>query len=895
MEYKTLPQIFKETASKFRGNVAIQDKDGGKLKAYTFGEIRDSAGKIGDFLLHSGICKNNVSLICPNGAQWVAAYFGILESGSTVVPIDYTLTAEEIANIISDSQSKALFCSKEVLRKIESALGKLPHVKLVVLTNAQAQKEGMAGLRQIEEQDIPRQDIRPEINIDAVASLLYTSGTTARPKGVMLTHKNLCANFQSLNELKICSSKDNVLSILPLHHAYAFTVTLLLPLFSGARITYIHSLRTDAILSIMKETKVTMLVAVPEMLNAILNSIEDNIKRLVLPLRIGVALARKSCLIIYNASGLNCAKALFANIHSRFGGHLRFLVSGGARLEPRVSLGLMSFGFTIFEGYGLTETSPVVALAKKEIKKAAAVGRAINGVNIRIESDNKGSTGEILIYGDNVMKGYYRRDEDTSAVIKNGWFYSGDLGFIDVDGYLYITGRAKDVIVLSSGKNIYPEEIEEHYKKSPFIKDICVIDITQGGVIGLYAVIAPDYDHFKKAREINIAHKIKWEVENLAKNAPSFRRLLGFTIAKEDLPKTALGKVKRYEVRSKYKDAVLQKTSAEGTNDELPPDKEILKDEMALDILGCLKKEFKKGVALGDHLELDLGVDSLMRVNLAACLEKTLNRNIPDEAMSSAYTVRELIENIKGLSTAEAPGRAPEAADWGKILRADPGKEIMEKIRTRANLLEKGLIFSGTFFIKLLCGSLFLLKSRGRQNLPSRAPYIICPNHTSFLDGLLIKASLPYSLAGKIFFLGFDFKFYRLALVRPIIKLAGIIPLAPSENLVEAMQACAFLLKQGKILCIFPEGSRGIEERPQEFKKGVGILTRELNVPAVPTYIKGALAAWPRTQRFPKPHPTKVTFGKAVYSEEIKEPRDNSAYEAIAKTLRDRVEGLLKT
>jgi len=902
MEYQTLSQKFKEVASKFKEKVALQKKDLSHLKTYTFGQIKESSLKIGNFLLHRGIRNNKISLSCPNGPEWVTIYFGILESGSTVVPIDYSLPKEEIISIIIDSESCGLFCSQNVFHKIKGSLKNLSQIKFIILTDGEPREENVISLRQLKKENIPAPNTPPRISIDDVASLLYTSGTTAKPRGVMLTHKNLYANFHSLSSLNICTPQDNVLSVLPLHHSYAFTVTLMLPLFCGAKITYIDSLRTDLLLSAMRETKVTLMAVVPELLNVILNSIHERIKRLPLALRAFVAITKNVTFTLSQICGANLSRLLFKNIHSRFGGCLRFLVSGGAKLSPSVALELMKFGFRLFEGYGLTETSPVVALGKKTRKKISSVGRPIKGVNVRIDNPDKHNIGEILISGDNVMKGYYKRPEETARVIKDGWFHSGDLGFIDSSGYLYITGRIKDVIVLSSGKNIYPEEIEEYYRKSPYIKEICVIDVTQRQKSGLYGVIVPDYDYFRKMQEIKIADKIKWEVENLAKKAPLFRHLMGFIIVKEPLPKTALGKIKRYEVKSRYENLISQKQEAVTKKEvTLPEDKEMLKDKLTQQILDCLKKELKKDVSLYDHLEFDLGVDSLTRVNLQMCLQNLLNLDIPDEIMASVYTVKELISELKKLSSPETikVKKKTEIMKWEEILKINPDQEIMKKIQLKANLLERCIIFIGILLVKLLCKTVFLLKVSAKENLPPQAPYILCPNHTSFLDGFLIKSALPYSISKNLFFLGFDFKFYHLPLIRNLVKLSGIIPVNPAENLIPAMQVCSLLIKQGKILCIFPEGRRGIEDKPQEFKKGIGILAEELGVTLLPVYIKGALSAWPRTSRFPRPHPTRVTFGKPVNPKElekIKAHLDKNAdiYESVAQLIRARVEGLSK-
>ena len=288
-------------------------------------------------------------------------------------------------------------------------------------------------------------------------------------------------------------------------------------------------------------------MGVPQLYHLLHKAIFEKIPNplILLPVLKAGNLARK-------ALRLNLNKILLKKLHQKFGSSLRFFASGGARLDPKVGRGLTLLGFTILEGYGLTETSPVVTFNPLKRVRIGSVGPPIPEVKIKINNPNRANIGEILIQGPNVMKGYYKKPKETLEVLKEGWFYSGDLGFIDKKGYLHLTGRSKEIIVLSSGKNIYPEEIENHYLKSPYIKEMCVLETTSAGLSSLYAVVFPNVDYFRKTREINIQGKIRWILENLSKELPSYKRIMGFAIAKEELPKTRLGKLKRYEIKAGY-------------------------------------------------------------------------------------------------------------------------------------------------------------------------------------------------------------------------------------------------------------------------------------------------------------------------------------------------------
>ena len=315
---------------------------------------------------------------------------------------------------------------------------------------------------------------------------------------------------------------NNFLSILPLYHTYAFMVTLLVPLLKGATITYAKSFKPEDLTSIIRQTDVTILVGVPQLFSLIYKSILEKIKKIpffLMPIFIPF---------------------LKQQLRKRFGNSLRFFVSGGARLDPAVAKGLSKLGLKVIEGYGLTETSPVVSLNPPERLRFGSVGRPIPGVEVRIQNPDRYGVGEIFIRGPNVMRGYFQQPDLTAQVIcPEGWFQSGDLGYLDKTGYLFITGRKKDVIVLGSGKNIYPEELEEYYSQSPYIKEICVFEKSEeqfGQKVNLlFAVVVPEFEYFRNQRQMNIRDKIRWELENLSSSLATYKRIMGFIISKEVL------------------------------------------------------------------------------------------------------------------------------------------------------------------------------------------------------------------------------------------------------------------------------------------------------------------------------------------------------------------------
>jgi len=841
---------FIQICQRYPDNIALQMRN----RKYTYRDTHNFVQKIGKFLLEEMGEKIPVAIILENSPFWVFTYLGIMFSGNICVPIDPQLSLKEIENILDDSGAKLIFTSQQILNSFKEPIK--PIAKIVILDR---------DLPQIESISVPEDFKFPEVKEKDIASILYTSGTTARPKGVVLTHFNFCSNFYSIEKLNLVSEKDNLISILPLHHAYPFMVNLITPLFSGATVTFAESLKSEELIKVIKETDVTMFVGVPQVFSLIHKGISEKLKSIPPSLR------------YFLRPFLN------RKIRERFGKNLRFFVSGGARLDPKIGKDLHKFGFNIIEGYGLTETSPVVTLNPPKRPKFGSVGRPLPDVQIRITKPDSKGIGEVAIKGPNVMMGYFRREDLTSEVIKEGWFYSGDLGLIDKDGYLFLTGRKKEMIVLSSGKNIYPEELEAHYKKSPYIKELCILEI-EGR---LHTMIFPDFDYFKKTKEINIRGKIHWDLENLSKDLPSYKRIMGFTISTKELPKTRLGKIKRYEVIERYVERRIPKEEIFLFEE----DRLLLESDTAKKVIEFLSEQLKKKVNLYDHLELDLGVDSLSRVELALGLEKHLNISIPEESATSIFTVKDLIELISSQKRKEKASPR-QIKQWSEIIKEDPPKEIKRRMDLNPNLINLILTIIFKIIFLFILRIFWFLRVKGKKNLPQHPPYILCPNHASYLDGFLVFCSLSLKREMNLYFLGYSQIFENFLLCWTI-KPARILPIDPAVYLSEAMQAAAFVLRNKKSLCIFPEGARSIDENLGEFKKGVGILAKELNIPLVPVYIKGSHQSWPRGYSLPRIFPLKIIFGKPLnwdYLLEIgKSLEETSDYEAIARGLKEEI------
>lgn len=895
-----LQDKFIESCQKYSDRIAFIQMQASSKKEFSYSDIYNLSKKIAAWLIDAKVNKKDtIAILLDNCPEWAAIYFAILFSGATVVPLDIKLSDFEIYNLLSDCQARAVFTSSKFVNFFDKNILNLPDLKKIVILDKEKSKSSYTTFNDIISTEKKSDIAFPQNSPDDIASIIYTSGTVGKPKGVELTNKNFSSNFQSLEKLRICSGKDCFISILPLHHAFAFTATLIFPLFLGAKIVYPQSIKSQDLLECMRKVSVSIFIAVPEVFNLINKNISDGInntsffKRLFLNLCLGLFWQ------IRRITNINLAKILLRSLHHKFGGALRLLISGGAKLDPYVARGFLRLGFTMLEGYGLTETSPVVSINLPQRFKIGSVGRPIEGVSVKLGENN-----EILICGDNVMKGYYKNPAETNAVIKDSWFYSGDSGFIDKDGFIFITGRIKEIIVLSSGKNIYPEEIESYFKKSDFIKEICLLPVrnAEGNEV-LGAVVVPDFEHFKKIGDANVNRKIKWELENFSSQLPTYKRITDFVIAKEELPKTRLGKIKRYEVFSKHLGAFLNRQEAV-EQDYAPSldDVSILHSEIGIKLIDFLSKKLslKKEIRLDDHLELDLGIDSLARVELAMGIQNMLKIEIPDSLMGEIFTVRDLILKIsEAIYQAEATGEMPKPIlSWTSLLNFPPSDELIEKIEFNPGGFNKLFSFIVVKVLFIIFKLFWGFKIVGKENLTAKGNFILCPNHASYFDGFVVASAIPFSMINNLYFLG-DKNIFEHPSKKWALKMARLVPIDPTKELVNTLQVSSYILRNNKMLCIFPEGLRSFEGKPVEFKKGIGILVKELdmNLKIIPIAIKGTFQAWPRTRHFPRFfRPIKIVFGKPVEMEKLlsagKKLGISDDYQAIATAIKKEVENL---
>jgi long-chain acyl-CoA synthetase len=629
----------------------------------------------------------------------------------------------------------------------------------------------------------------------------------------------------------------------------------------------------------MQETGVSIMLGVPQLFAGLRRAIFDEIQKKPAPVRLIVKLLLKLNGLLRKTAGVNIGKVAFGKVHSELGPTLRLFASGGARLDPDVYTDMTNLGFTIIEGYGLTETSPVSTFNPLTKQKAGSIGIPIPDVEVRIANPDEHGQGEIAVRGPNVMLGYYKKPQETAEVLRDGWFYTGDLGYRDKDGYFFITGRSKEIIVLATGKKIFPEELEKFYNQLPEIKEICLIQ----GERGLEAAVVPDFDYLKKMNLSNSRETIAFELEDLAKDLPPYKRITGLKIFKESLPVTRLGKLKRSLVKDMY-----LKSGERAEKPVAEIDSDLLSTPVAKRLLTCLEPfSAKKKIVPDDNLELDLGLDSLARVELVVSIEKSFGLSLPESFGSEIFTVKDAVLKIQELLAAGAvkPGEHVRLT-WSEILAQEPSDEVKQTLR-----LESGLLCSvGKYLLKGFLKVIFKvyggLKVRGIENLPPNGPYIIAPNHLSLADAPSVMAAIPWRPGSQTFFLGTT-EYFGGPLTSKIAKFVQVIPVDMDARLYGALQLSAYVLRKAKILCVFPEGGRSRDGSIKEFKKGVGIIARELNIPVIPVGIKGTYEMLAPGKRFPRPVKVTVSFGKPIYPGDLD-------YDGIVKKLYEEVAGLLK-
>lgn len=544
------------SAKEYSDKIALEDLTDYPIPKATYKELRDFVLRFGKALFEIGLKpRDHIAVIGENRVQWGITYLTAMTFNMVIVPIDKNLTTNEILNIIHESDAKAIVFSntfKEMLLEKKSSLLKLKY--LISMDEEKSDDEVFSMTELINKQNAYL-DKLPEIDPTEMAEIIFTSGSLGRAKGVMLSQKNLAANLMAMTSMIRISPEDRFLSVLPIHHTYECTCGFLCPLYAGASAHYARSLKT--VVDDLQKVKATILLGVPLLYDKMFKRIykgiqEDKLKSKIVPPLVKLT-------NIADAVGWKSAKKIvFSELHKRFGGSIRLFIAGGAAPDPKVAKGLREFGFNFVQGYGLTETAPIVALNRLYAFKDNAAGLPLPGVQIKINNPDQDGVGEIFIKGDNVMLGYYKNPKLTQEAFENGWFKTGDLGFFDEDGFLHIAGRKKNVIIANNGKNVFPEEIEDLLNRSPFIQECMVYgekDEKHDEVIAVQIVTdAEAFIEYSEKNNVQITPElvnniISEEIKKVNKELANYKQIKKFYIRETEFEKTTTQKIKRYLVQ----------------------------------------------------------------------------------------------------------------------------------------------------------------------------------------------------------------------------------------------------------------------------------------------------------------------------------------------------------
>ncbi len=844
--------------------------------------------------------EDTILLWGPNSPAWVAAWFGIVENGATAIPADDQYRPNDIASILNHRGAKLVVTTAshaaelhetDAVPEIEfvlldgadsdaRSLHSLAHADSAAVREGSAEEGGHASGNDGSWTGLPSGDPdQPPVEAGQVASLLYTSGTTGTPKAVPLTHGNLASNVNALLRARLIRASDRVAVPLPFHHTYPFTVGLLTVLGSGAVLVLPSGVSGPELTRATTEAKATALLAVPALCAALCSAIETRVagrggraaRMFAILMAVSVAARR--------ATGLRLGKLFFRPLHKAIGAHLSMLGCGGAKLDGKLARKLEGLGWTVLTGYGLTETSPVVTFNQRRKRRLGTEGQALAGVELRIEPVAGQAHGEILVRGPNVFAGYWNNPEATSAVFtEDGWFRTGDLGWCDTDGFLHIAGRNKEVIVLPDGKNVFPDEVEAVYATSPLLGEIAVLD-NEGELV---ALAVPDEDAMRQRGALRQAELVRDDVERLSMSLPAYKRIGDYRLAREALPRTALGKLKRHLLPEIYAGANVRErvpASAPLSDD----DKRLIESGITGDVWRWLGERYPdETLSLDTSPQLDLKIDSLQWVTMTLEIERRFGIALSGEAVAQILSLRDLLEQVRTAPAAEAK------------LSGEAESDLPEVERPNIFLRTLGaLLFA---MDRLLMRTLFRLRVRGREHLPdSGTPCVIAANHVSFLDPAAIAAALPGRVLRDTHWAAWVGIMFAGSLQRLVSRATRVFAVDPDQDLAGAIRTGRAVLAAGQSVVWFPEGRRSRTGELQNFQQGIGVMLEAApDAQVVPTAIAGAYEAWPRHRRLPRFGRVEVVFGGPLSVAELGQSgAGESQAERIANALQQAVAELL--
>ncbi len=879
--YRDLLELFETSTKRHATRVAMRIERDGHKEQYTYADLRELATRAGAFLASQGITPGDrVMLFSHNAPEWGMTYFGVLKAGASCIPVDPESSLEEIINFARAGDAAAIILSNKLnqehaeLRKRLADEGLNLRIwvfdEIFALSDEQTEEQRIALLPQ-------------KVQAQSVASLIFTSGTTGRPKGVMLSHRNLTSMVSMLSSVFDMSTRDGVLSVLPLHHTFEFSTGFLTPLSRGAQITYLPELTSDALARAIKNGHVTGMVGVPALWELLHRRIKSKFyERSDWIGKTAEALIKANAWLRDNTP-LNLGPFVFYPIHEGLGGRIRYFISGGSALNERIQADFQGLGFTILEGYGLTEASPVLTVTRPENRLlTGTVGKPLPGVEVKIAAPDASGVGEVIARGPNVMLGYYEDEEATRSALVQRWLYTGDLGKLDDDGNLYLVGRSKEIIVDTNGKNVYPDELEEVYSNSPFVKELSIVGLPDGVGEKVAGLVVPDDEYDIALSRDELRRRIEEHFRDVSASLPYYKRVKVLHFTDVELPRTATRKVKRREVLQ------IMQTLEESQKAVKPSTRRDLADADARWLIGVIASVTNRPareIAIDSRLA-DLGFDSLMFVELATAIENAGGAISEPERFNEVQDVRELLSVVgRRSSTARAESRS----------QADDQRTDSDEIYVPSFVRVAGNV-AGDLLQRVLYDRFLKTRYEGQSNIPVHTNFIVAPNHCSHLDMGLTKMALGetgkdlVALAAADYF--FDNKYKRAVME----NFTNLVPIERTGSLRQSLRHARSFLDRGYNAVIFPEGTRSITGQIADFKPVVGYLALASRVGVLPVYLVGTYEAMPKGSNIIKNREVGARIGRFLPIEELEELTKGmaraEAYRLIAARVKHEVENL---
>ncbi len=768
----TLVEFLRGRAEQFGDRDALLFRPGFRYQRWSYADLWEGAGRIAGLLQARGISKGDRALIWgPNCPQWVLAMFGCLRAGVIVVPIDLRSPREFVENVSSRVDAKLSFVSR-VTPGYHDELG----VPEIDFEDLEPLSEGMDAPTPV--------DVGP----DDLAEVMFTSGTTGDPKGVMLTHRNITANMDSVIQVAPGKKADRMMSILPLSHMLEQMGGLLVPMNAGANITYPTARQATVLFRTMKERRVTMMVLVPQLLDLFMKGIEREVRRQ------GKEALWAKLMKVAALAPFPVRRVMFRQVHKKLGGKLSFIFAGGAPLDPELGAKWNLLGVDVVQGYGATETSPVITCHHQARPRYDSPGPPVPGVEVKIAED-----GEVLVRGENVTQGYWNAPEATASSFQDGWYKTGDQGEFDDEGYLHLKGRKKDMIVLGSGLNVYPEDIEATLVRHEAVEDAAVVGLPRKSGPEIHAaLILPDGERASDA--------VVWANGLLAEH----QRIRGFTVwPEEDFPRTHTLKVKKVLLA----EMLLSEDGAESDGAARQPSSQ---EGPSLEGVIAEIAEVPVGQVAGDKtLDDDLDMDSLKRVELLSAIEEELGVYLDESAMEQGTTVAALARMV------DEGSRTPEDKKfvrWGMSWWCRPLRGAIQRVA----------VFP---LLRVLYG----FRVVGDSEIAGlQGPVLFAANHCLRLDnGLLIRA-MPLRHRRRLAIAAWEELWQNPAyrITHPLI--GNGFPFSKEGAVRASLENMGRILDDGWSVLIYPEGELTVGGPMLPFRGGTGLVALESGIPVVP-------------------------------------------------------------